>query len=114
MRTHQDALDAVKNLLSDKGLLYGKTYQRVATALSVPPQYSILVRMMEKMFRVDNLLKGVKPVNQAHLREEFLDIAVYAILAAFESEPDDSKLAGMAAEINRSRDESGSGVKLMM
>lgn len=101
MRTHQDALDAVKNLMTDKAQLYGKTYQRVATALSVPPQYSILVRIQEKIFRVDNLLKQGQP-NQAHLREEFLDIAVYAILAAFESEP------GLE---ERSKD---SGIKLMM
>jgi hypothetical protein len=84
MRTHQEVIDHVADTLARKGAEYGgPTYRRVATMLSVKPQFSILVRILEKCSRAHNLM--MKSGNEIHLREEFIDIACYAILAAFES-----------------------------
>ena len=88
MRTLNEAIDTIKQELTLKGNMYGKTYLKVAQAMSVPPQHSILVRMFEKMFRVkwmiDNGMKDSKAI-----ASEFKEIAAYAILAMFESEVDD-------------------------
>ncbi len=89
MRTIKEVLDIVEQTLEHKGNTYGPTYRKVATMLSVQPQYSILVRMLEKIARCHNLLK--QNGGLAHLREEFIDIACYAVLAAFESEPQDAQ-----------------------
>jgi hypothetical protein len=83
-RTLSEMIKTVENLLSEKGNDYGKTYLKVAAMLSVKPQYSILVRILEKCARCDNLLR--RDNSEVPLRENFLDIAAYAILAAFESE----------------------------
>lgn len=84
IRSVNDIIEVVKETLTAKGDAYGPTYHRVATMLSVRPQYSILVRILEKCARCHNLLR--KDGGMAHLREEMIDIACYAILAAFESE----------------------------
>lgn len=87
MRTIEEVIIRVRETLTSKGGQYGTTYKRVATMLSVQPQFSILVRILEKCARCHNLLK--KSGNEEHLREEFIDIACYAVLAAFESDTDD-------------------------
>lgn len=88
MRTLNEAFDRMKELMEEKGEAYGPTYRRTAAALGVAPQYSILVRIVEKAMRCDNILRHSDladvSANPA-LVEEFLDIAVYAVLAAFES-----------------------------
>ena len=88
MRTIDDALALVKSTLTEKGQGYGPTYRRVAQALGVKPQYSILVRILEKALRIDNILKfdNTETTNKV-LAEEFKDIAGYAILGLFESSP---------------------------
>ena len=86
-RKLSDTVDYLQQVMSVKGNQYGPTYRKVALALSCPVQHSISVRMLEKLLRIDNLLK-LPAVDMAHIREEFLDIAVYACLGAFESEPE--------------------------
>lgn len=83
-RTIGNVIDKVKETLEQKENIYGPTYHRVAVMLSVKPQYSILVRILEKAARAHNIIEGNK-FDAAHLQEEFIDIACYAILAAFES-----------------------------
>lgn len=85
VRSLEDIINRVRQTLTDKGNQYGPTYRRVATMLSVQPQYSVLVRILEKCARAHNLMRQAGGL--AHLQEEFIDIACYAILAAFESEP---------------------------
>lgn len=85
MRKIEDAIDKVREILTLKGGIYGPTYHKVASMLSVCPQYSILVRILEKSARIDNLLKQPTSQMLEQLQEEFIDIAAYAILAAYES-----------------------------
>ena len=85
MRSIEEVISLVRDTLTNKGNIYGPTYRRVATMLSVRPQYSIMVRILEKIARAHNMM-NTGPVDLDHLREEFIDIACYAILAAFESE----------------------------
>jgi hypothetical protein len=83
-RKMDDILGKIQAMLTSKGNTYGRTYHKVGLALGCPPQHSILVRMMEKMLRVNNILNRPCP-DMAHVQEEFLDIAAYAALGAFES-----------------------------
>ena len=84
MRTIEDVLTKIKETLEVKGTIYGPTYRRVASMLNVRPQYSILVRILEKTARIHNLLNSGG--DTSHICEEFIDIACYAVLAAYESE----------------------------
>ncbi len=86
MRTIDDALDLLRETLIERGQGYGTTYRQVGLALRVKPQYSILVRIVEKALRLDNLLKfdNTTTTDKA-IAAEFLDIAGYAILGLFES-----------------------------
>ena len=86
LRTLAEAINLVNTTLKRKGDAYGTTYRRVGLALSVPPQYSILVRMLEKVMRLDNLLK-TGPIHKVAIAEEFLDLACYAVLGLLESSP---------------------------
>lgn len=96
MRTIHEAIDKVKDTLESKGMKYGRTYIKVAQALNVDPSYSILVRILEKCFRVDHIQtcgRGTRQDIHRALTSEFLDIACYAILAMFESSVDEEALA---------------------
>lgn len=86
MKTIEEVLDKIKETLEQKGNTYGPTYRRVAAMLNVRPQYSILVRILEKVARVHNML-NVGQVDFDLLQEELIDIACYAVLAAFECTP---------------------------
>lgn len=94
MRTIKEAIQKIESTLEEKGNLYGNTYRRVGLALNVPSQYSIIVRMMEKLMRLDRMVSGFSQTVEAQaVADEFLDLACYAILGLFESSPvqDESK-----------------------
>lgn len=95
MRTLAEAINKVTETLGQKGDLYGPTYRRVGLLLNVPSQYSILVRMTEKICRLDNILAEGQDNRRQAVAEEFLDLACYAILAMFESWPEEHDGPGM-------------------
>lgn len=88
MRQIKEIITKIEETLTQKGNTYGTTYRKVATMLSVQPQYSIMVRMLEKIARIHNMLRTGTGTAE-HLQEEFIDISCYAILAAFECPTED-------------------------
>ena len=84
LRTMTEAVDLIRQTLDEKGNIYGPTYRQVGLALGVPSQYSIMVRMMEKLLRINNQLRFGRSQKSA---EEFLDLACYAVLGLMESAP---------------------------
>jgi len=91
MRRLIEAVDLVYDTLEKKDAIYGQTYRKVGAALGVEPQYSILVRMLEKCIRLNNLLCYGGGRDSKDVAEEFLDIAVYAVLGLFESSQEGGK-----------------------
>lgn len=86
MTTVEETLEIIKDTLKQKGTIYGSTYRRVATMLNVKPQYSIMVRILEKIARAYNILNSGE-IDFDALKDQFIDIAGYAVLAAFECPP---------------------------
>jgi hypothetical protein len=88
-RKIEDVVEHVEDTLLAKNDSYSFANRKVALALSIAPQYSIIVRLMEKVVRIDNILKGPSP-DMEKIQEEFIDIAGYGILGAFESVKEDN------------------------
>ena len=79
-----DVLDHIYEVLTTKNSTYGFANRKVGLALSRSPLDSLVVRLMEKVIRIDNILKGPLPdMNQ--VQEEFLDIAGYGVIGGFEA-----------------------------
>lgn len=77
----EEVLNEMLELHRRKNADYGDSYLLAARILHQPPSLVILSRIIDKVARAANLHRQPPQVAEESLRDTFMDIAVYAVLA---------------------------------